>query len=274
MFVFICGLISIGIMGFYYLRQVNENFESLYQVDLKKIENASEGCVLVREIQGNMFLLMSTTYPEEEKKLVAEINDLTLNFDENLKAYEQLPLNSIEQSNLKELKDSINNYRLIKKQVIELSTTGQDQAARQLYRDKGEVLADAFVKQLNDISIKAQVNADEMAAASQAEFNQAKIVFILFVLFLTLIGLILGSLIVQQIVTRLNDAVEFLDEIATGDFSRNVSAAHGIQDHSEFGRLSRSIDQMNKHVRALIKNISSTAENLASASEELSATAE
>ncbi|SEJ06400.1 methyl-accepting chemotaxis protein [Propionispira arboris] len=274
MFVFICGLISIGVMGFYYLRQANENFENLYQVDLKKVEHASQGCVLIREIQGDMFLLMSTTYPEEEKKLMGEINNLTLKFDETLKSYEQLPLNSMEQGNLKELRDAINDYRVVKKRVIELATTGQDQAARQLYRDKGEVIADDFVQHLNDMTIKSQANADEMAAASHAAFQQAKMVFILFVLCLTVIGLILGSLIIRQIVTRLNDAVDFLDEIATGDFSRDVSAAHSLEDHSEFGRLSRSIDQMNKHIRALIKNISTTAENLASASEELSATAE
>jgi len=274
MFVFICGLISIGTMGFYYLRQANDHFESLYQVDLKKVELASQGCILIREVQGNMFLLMSTTYPDEEKKLVAEINDLSLKFDETLKVYEQLPLTSLEQANLKELRDAISNYRLIKKQVVEMSTTGQDQAARQLYRDKGEALADDFVQHLNDISIQSQANADEMAVASQAAFNQAKIVFILFVLVVTVLGFILGFIIIRQIVTRLNDAVDFLDEIATGDFSRDVSAAHSREDHSEFGLLSKSIDQMNKHIRALIKNISSTAENLASASEELSATAE
>ena len=88
-----------------------------------------------------------------------------------------------------------------------------------------------------------------------------------------IVGLLLGWIIVKQISIRLNDVVKYLEILSTGDFSKAVSQS-SLEDQSEFGSVSRAVDEMKNNVNSLIKQLGDAAQQLSASSEELTANAE
>ncbi|MBP8629937.1 MAG: methyl-accepting chemotaxis protein, partial [Negativicutes bacterium] len=107
----------------------------------------------------------------------------------------------------------------------------------------------------------------------EKDFIFANGIFIAIIIIAVIIGSWLAMFISNRIVKRLNDVIIFLERLAKGDFSINVSA-QSLADKSEFGDVSRAVDVMNKNIKALIKKIADMAEQLAASSEELTASSE
>ncbi len=271
--VFSIAIISVGSIGYLNLKQSNQNTEDLYANNLTEIELAYENRLYVQQIQGNIYGLMATADENENKRFLNEIGQLRASFTENLTKYGQLPLGEVEKENLKSLQESIEPYREANTQIIDLAMQNKNEQAYLLYQRKGQVLADKTFKNLINISENSKKNANKMNQQAKEDFAKASMVFVTITLVSIVIGVGLGFMIVKQITTRLRESVDFLGEIAAGDFSQDVSE-RSMKDKSEFGALSQAVDTMNKNIRTLIKHLSNTSEQLAAASQELTASAE
>lgn len=271
--VFSIALISVGCVGYFNLKQSNQNAEDLYANNLTEIQLAYENRLYIREIQGDVYGLMATTDENENKRFIDEIGQLRASFNENLTKYEQLPLGNAEKENIKVLRESIGAYREANAQIIDLAMQNKNEQAFALYQQKGQPLADKAFKNLINISENSKKNAAKMNQQSKADFAKASMIFVIITLLSIFIGVGLGLMIIKQISNRLSESVDFLGEIAAGDFSKDVSEK-SIQDKSEFGTLSQAVDTMNRNIRTLIKQLSNTSEQLAAASQELTASAE
>lgn len=269
--VFIIALLSVGGTGYYYLQKTSNAMNAMYAERLLAVELINDNRAHARAIEADIRALMLAKSAKET--FLADITKRAELFDKNLKQYEALPLNAMEQNKIKELREQLTKYREARKPVLELALQQKNDEAYTLYEQQAAPPAAAFQNTLIEMGDLEKTAAEQMNLQNKSEFSKAVFLFSGIIVFSIIIGLLLSWTIVKQILNRLHDVVAFLSDIASGDFSQNVKAEN-LQDQSEFGILSQAVDKMNQNIRSLIRQLSNTSEQLASSSEELSASAE
>ena len=271
--IFSLAVIIIGVVGYFNLKKGSEYTDIMYQNNLTEIELSYESRIYIRRIRTDVLDLMITTDDAENQKLVKQINESRKKLAETLAMYDNLPLSSEQKNNLNEMKENIAKYREGNNAVIDLAVQNKNREAYVLYKSKVEPLADLTAQNLQKITDISKANAEKMNQESKDNFAESSMLFILITIIAVCIGAGLGILIVKQIVRRLSESVNFLGGVASGDFSQNVAESN-MEDKSEFGSLSKAVDQMNRNIRSLIKQLVGTSQQLAAASQELTASAE
>lgn len=271
--ILLAALIGIGGTGYYFLSQTNEALNKMYSEKLMAVDWLNENRVHARKIEADTFALMLTTNEKENQELVAEINNRSKLFDENLSKYEKLPLTNQEREGLKSVRVDSDKYREVRRKVLDLALLNKNAEAYALYDQQAKNISLEFAAELRKLAESAQKSADVMNQENQKQAGFVGNLFIALISLTTILGLVLGLLIIKRVTKRLNDVVLFINILASGDFSQKVSHEN-MDDRSEFGEVSRAINTMNSNIGNLIKRLASTSEQMAAASEELNASAE
>ena len=271
--ILLAALIGIGGTGYYFLSQTNEDLNKMYSEKLMAVDWLNENRVHARKIEADTFALMLTTNEKENQELVAEINNRSKLFDENLSKYEKLPLTNQEREGLKSVRVDSDKYREVRRKVLDLALLNKNAEAYALYDQQAKNISLEFAAELRKLAESAQKSADAMNQENQKQAGFVGNLFIALISLTTILGLVLGLLIIKRVTKRLNDVVLFINILASGDFSQKVSHEN-MDDRSEFGEVSRAINTMNSNIGNLIKRLASTSEQMAAASEELNASAE
>jgi len=271
--VFSIAVIGIGALGHLNLEKSSQSMDTLYMVNVKAIELADDCRLSQRRIQADLFALMVTTDDNENNRLSSDIVQSRERFDDDIVQYGQLPLTQQQKVDLENVKTIVTQYRAANADVIALAVQNKNEEAYKLFQAKAAPLGDQLFDKLIAISNEANQSAKQMTQTAKEAVTSSSMTSIAITVLALLIGVAVGILIIKQITTRLNDSVKFLGDIASGDFSQNVTE-HSMKDQSEFGALSQSVDRMNRNIRALIKQLLNTSEQVAAASEELTASAE
>lgn len=271
--VLIVALICVGGTGYYFLSKTNDAMNQMYSEKLMAVELINDNRAHARKIEANTYALMITTDEKENKELLEEINKRVKMFDENLTKFEQIPIGDADKVKVKEIRDDLEKYRIVREKVLNLAMQNKNNEAYTLFNQQGKVLSDKFTEELRNLAEGMNKSSEAMNKQNQKDFVFANTLFIIVILSSMVLGILIGLLITKRITRRLNDVVIFLETVSKGDFTREVSE-QSLKDKSEFGSVSRAVAAMNKNIKELIKHLSNTSEQLAASSEELTASAE
>lgn len=161
----------------------------------------------------------------------------------------------------------------MRSKVLELAKQNKNAEAYILFNRDAKNLMEQFTADLHDLSGAIALSAENSHQQSKLEFAFANKLFTSLGVAALLLGALLGWLIAKQISSRLTDVVQYIEILAGGDFSQNISQ-HSLEDKSEFGTVSRAIDDMKNNIKHLITQLTNTAQQMAASSEELTASAE
>lgn len=267
------AVVGIGGTGYHFLSKTNDSMVKMYEEKMAAVELANENRIHARRIEANLFALLQKTTDAESKALMDEMAARAKQFDENLTKLEQMPIDENKRSEIKDIRDTLGKYREVRVKVIALAAQNKNEEAYTLYKNEGKAYSDSFTKKLIGLATESKKDAEEMNKQNEREFAFANTVFVSVIFLAVIVGLLLGWIIVKQISTRLNDVVKYLGILSTGDFSKAVSQS-SLEDQSEFGSVSRAVDEMKNNVNSLIKQLGDAAQQLSASSEELTANAE
>ncbi|MBB5337608.1 methyl-accepting chemotaxis protein [Pectinatus brassicae] len=271
--IFSIAIVVVGSIGYLDLKQSNKYTNDLYQENLTEIDLAYQNSLYIGQIRSDLFAIMLSTNPEKNKQLFDNIASIRKIYAGNIDQLNSMSLTTNQKNNMNELNKVLVDYKDKNNTAMNLVRDGKNQEAYIYYQNNVEEPAAKTTELLKNITITAKNEAKEMKQKSDADLAQMRITFLLIILASILIGAGLGWMIIKQVIGRLGQSSEFLDKIASGDFSHDVLEEH-LKDKSEFGFLAKSIDKMNRNVRTLIKQLLVTSEQLAAASEELTASAD
>ncbi len=267
------AVVGIGGTGYHFLSKTNDSMVKMYEEKMAAVELANENRIHARRIEADLFALLQKTTDAESKALMDEMAVRAKQFDENLTKLEQMPIDDNKRSEIKDIRDTLGKYREVRVKVIALAAQNKNEEAYTLYKNEGKAYSDSFTKKLIVLATESKKDAEEMNKQNEREFAFANTVFVSVIFLAVIVGLLLGWIIVKQISTRLNDVVKYLGILSTGDFSKAVSQS-SLEDQSEFGSVSRAVDEMKNNVNSLIKQLGDAAQQLSASSEELTANAE
>ena len=266
-------LLFIWSTGYYFLNKSNNAVSVMHDEKVVALELISDCSLDAKKIESNIFEIMLTTNPAENKILLDSIKDNAQKFDGNLTKFEQMNQNDKTIQAVKDIRAVLTQYREARAKVFELANQNRNAEAYNLYVKEADPLVDDFMDKLAKLSSAVRLEIHELDQQNKKDFIFANGIFIAIIIIAVIIGSCLAMFISNRIVKGLNEVIIFLERLAKGDFSVNVSA-QGLADKSEFGDVSRAVDVMNKNIKALIKKIADMAEQLAASSEELTASSE
>ncbi|WP_160690801.1 methyl-accepting chemotaxis protein [Clostridium sp. C2-6-12] len=267
------GLFAVSGTGYYSLLSSNRGMEIMYNERLMSSEWLNEARIDAKTIIADIYKLMVTTDKNENVTLKNEIDKSANEFNEYMNKYKSLKLDSFETSKIKEIEDNLSKYREGRKIVISLAEENKNQEAYEYYQKNVDAYVQAFMKGLVELGEHNKQFAEGINNKNNADFKLAVIIFICIIVAASVVTILLGTLITKRIVKRLNDFVLFMNKLALGDFSVQVSN-ESLEDKSEFGQVSNSVEKMRKNVNELIKKLGDTSNQLVASSEELTASAE
>lgn len=271
--VLLVAVICVGGTGYYFLSKTNESLNKMYNEKLISVALIVENAAHARTIEADVYAIMLTTDANENKTILTDITNRDKVFDANITTVEKMPLSESLRSKIKAVRTDLDKYRSVRGKVLELANQNKNAEAYLLFNQDAKALSNAFTDELRNVADDIRKSAEEDNKQNEKAFSLASTLFVVVISISILLGVVLGLLISKRITKRLNDVVAFLDIVAKGDFSREISL-ESLQDKSEFGDVSRAVATMNKNIKELILHLSNTSEQLASSSEELTASAE
>lgn len=270
---FLCSLVAVGYVGYYYLSISSHDMNNMYNEKLLPVKWLNDSRQQARTVQSEIFDLMITTDSQAKMKNLQDIDAMTKKFADNIANYQKGNLDSFEVEHLQKMNDNLDKFRVARKEVIELALANKNKEAYLLFNQTARQHADAFNQNLSDLAEYNSQKADEINTKNKNNFAKAMKIFIGIILFAAVLTTVFGWMITARIGKRMNDVIQYLGELATGNFANDVPV-DSMQDKSEFGTLSQAVDTMSKNMKSLIRQLSQTSEQLAASSEEMTASAE
>jgi len=271
--VFVFAIIGVSVTGSMDLKQSSFRMDQLYTTNVKQIQLAYKNKVLLHQIIEDVYALMATTDSSENQRLNADIIEKRKEMDAVFSTYEQLSLTETQVNEMNAMKDTLKKSRSNIGQVVALAMQNKNQEAYALYQKEAKPVLNDVMSGLDKIADDSDQGGTEMNETGKVEMVKAIWTFTIIAIIAILLGVGIGILTIKQIGNRLKMVVNFLLHLSDGDFSVNVPEK-SLQDRSEFGILSHSVDKMSRSVRKLIQQILNTAEQMAASSQELTASAE
>ncbi|KYZ76795.1 chemotaxis protein [Anaerosporomusa subterranea] len=262
---------AVGGIGYYYLQQASKDMNTMYAERLLPVKLLNENRAIVNRLNAAVLELMLTTDAKKNQTLKKTIDDGAKRFNDNLVEIEKSHLDSKAKELLAKTKSSLQKYREVRAQVINLALENKNAEAYAIYVTSVDALATETTDNLNNLSdyyaqLSTQMDADTQAAAAKA----TQITIGLLVAAFLILGLS-GFFIARMITKPLNFMVSACEEFAAGDF-RDKPRQMLRQD--EVGQLADALVTMRGSIRTILKQVHESAEHVAASSEELTASAE
>lgn len=271
--VFVFAIIGVSFVGSFDLQQSSSRMDQLYTSNVQQIRLAYKNKVIINQIESDVYALLAATNESDNQKFSQDIIAKRKEMDGNFSLYEKLSLSKKQIEEMNVLKDGMKDLRKADDAVIALAMQNKNQEAYALYQKEAVPFVQKTLVMLDKVADSSDQGSQEMNEFAKSEMHSSVRDYIIIATIAILLGLGIGVLTIKQIVNRLRMTVDFLIRIAEGDFANNVPE-ESMQDNSEFGILSRSVDKMNRSVRNLIQQIQEASQQMASSSEELTASAE
>jgi len=267
------GILIVGGVGYWGLKQSNLYLDSMYDNNMMQAKLAYNNQVLIAQLRSEIFELMLTTNEADNQRLLKQIGIDRTAYGDNFAKLSKMALSDGQKKNLQKLIEVIARYKDGNNEALELAKVNKNAEAYQVYKTKVEGAANETLAVLGDMGLTAENESKLMKEQSDANLQRMQQIFFAFTLIIIALGVFLGVMIIREIMNRLKTSVDFLDRVAEGDFSQDLGAV-ALADRTEFGNLTKAMQQMNQNVRTLIQQMVNTSEQVAAASQELAASAE
>lgn len=146
--------------------------------------------------------------------------------------------------------------------IVDMSSTGnvKTEDIYKYFSDNKSTL-DGFRSQVNTL-LKDYVKAtDNTYKRTQSTNNHSIITFLVILSAAIILGVLLTFAIVKPIIISLSAATNYLNIIATGDFSKDISP-NLLSSKDEVGIMLRAVDKMKKSIKEVLASVIAESHNI------------
>ena len=220
-----------------------------------------------RAVESDLYALMLTTDPEENKRLVADIGQRWEQNNKNLENYEAADLEDVEKEHLAKAKANLEASRNALKTSLELAVANRNAEAYEEFQRNGKKPLEDF---MNEIRWLAEFNA-QLAEKKNEEATEAADRAEMFLLLLSLtavvLAVLLGMLVARAVARPLGDLVRGVDRFAEGDLTVRFDA----QGKDEVAQMGAALERMALRLRESMGRIAEASRTLDSQSQTFAA---
>jgi methyl-accepting chemotaxis protein len=263
-------LLIVGIFGVLAVKAIAEDGKNMYQDNLQSTNTLH----LVKEnlltIASNIDQIIYLQDDEVTKNYITEIDELTAENISYIDFYGKTVMNTDEQNIWDEFNKNLNDYRVQRKEVLDLAQQGNYLNAYQAMPDVTQVREAMFV-QLDNL-IQRCIEEAENTSNINSDIASKSAIFMYCISFIGLaIALTLGLVIANYMKKAIKKGLSFAEAIGNGDLSFQIDA-HKSND--EFGLLINALVTSQINLKNIVKKVIDHSQEVSAASEELFATME
>jgi methyl-accepting chemotaxis protein len=264
LFVGIVGFIGVIGMG-----KINSNAVSMHDYNLESIKQMNTIRRNVGDIRFNILLIYSQKNLSNHNEIENEINELENENNNIISNYEKTLISDAEKPIFTKLKNDLENYKAVYKNVIKNVNEKDFTAADANYAKIATIRTEIY----SDMDKLLKLNTDD-ADNAYKENNSTYKDSLYQIAAITILGLFialaLGFVISIWISRQIKRVLTFAEALGKGDLTQKIE----IDTKDEIGNLARALNQASENVKGLITEIMSSASDISATSEELSATVE
>ena len=259
-------LAIVGIMGISSLGKLNQQMDTMYNrhfVGVAAILSAESDMLRAGKAVRQAII---DDDPAAIRKQGDAIDTFAKEMDEELTTAEKTLATDAARASMKRVRELYGEWHTSLDHIVELSLAGQKaEAVRELEAATGNAVA--MSDEIESMR-KSKLTLGEQATIEGAKiYNQSRILMIALVLLGAGFGIAIGFWIARMIATPLGRAVEVLELVAAGDFTRTIT----VESEDEIGKMSHSLNGAITSMRTALQQVHAAASSVAAASKQLSA---
>jgi methyl-accepting chemotaxis protein len=267
-FVIVAILIGVvGALGIVSLKTVDENSEDMYTNNLQSVYMLTDMKQNLTEVKNDVTKLIYVRDESVKNDLENDIQSNVVEDNKYINDYEKLPMNDMEKQIFPTFKNQLEQYRMLRNNVVKLVDGGNFEEAVKQYQQLVSVEDEAF----NNVDKLITANLDDAKSSNvnnhSVFLNSNKVMTILMIIGL-LIAVTLGLIISKDIINPLLKIKALAESLAEFDFSVPIV----ITRKDEFGQTGAALNKSIENVSNLVKLIIENSQDMSASSEELSAT--
>jgi len=259
LFIAVSGTVSV-----YDMDKINNGSKQIYQNNLLSLDYLTSIQKNQLEVRSELLLINLESDANKVSPRIETINKISVESNENIKAYEATKLNEEEMAMVKELKTVLEEYRNLRQEALDHAKEGQ-------FKDFGEhiVKVNEFRDKTDEVIDKlVQYNKEEakkINTINQTTYDNSRKILILIAviafIFSILIGFVIGKVISSQVKKGLNLA----QKLGQGDLTSKLY----ISTNDEVGMLITELNKAMDNIRELIGSIINETHEITYSSKEL-----
>lgn len=269
----IAVLLIVGITGYISLNKASSALETMYSQQLTAVQFVNDSRTQSRKIEADIYAIIAAKDPALKNEFSNDIKTQAAAFNNNSANFEKLDLTSEQRTLYKQIIEELTAYRDTRSSIIELGLANKNEEALTLFITKGKPLSDKFNNDLTILSEQVKESAAQLNDKNKQTAKNTNLFFMVLIVISLIVIIGLSILIIKQITLRLNNFISYFEILADSDFSHPIDEK-SLNDKTEFGKVSRTVDKMKNNIITLLRDLIHTIEQLAASSEELTATAE
>ncbi|MFW5828613.1 MAG: methyl-accepting chemotaxis protein [Alkalispirochaeta sp.] len=264
---------SVGVLGIYNLRVMNNLAEVMYEQELQGLDAIQEtNNYLLYAARAEKNVMLAST--EADRSMYTEQHDeyLTRMRARLTEARAFYPTDEGQQL-MDRIDAAIDSYISTSRDVVDTAQGEPLAEAREsaevsmtVGRDRTDIVDEHMTEA---VALKESM-AEDAAITTAEVFRRSFLLMVLIVIAAVVVGILIGVGIARMISLPLKRGVAFADALAEGDLTETLD----IKRNDEIGRLAHALNRMVEHLRSIVADIKSGAEAVSAGSEQLSASAE
>lgn len=245
---------TISFIGFYYLRQANEDMTELYNNNLISVEKLNDCRAHQRAIEADLYYMILNAEDKDTQNLkLKDIETRKLNFDKSFAEYKNTACDKYETDLITTLEQNLKVFRDGREEVIKLALEGNQIEALKKYKtieNSLDEVQNGLIK-LSNYNVK---QAEQSNLHNNSSYASAVRIFLILAVCSIIIATIITYVISNDITFGLRDSVKFLNLVETGDLSKKVSEKLKKRK-DEIGSIAKAVDHMQISLNSLIRNV-------------------
>lgn len=257
----------VGIIGIFYIDNVRDNYDDLYKrfgVGIGALGSASEEFQIIRL---NVRELVYNIEANDSEKYLGKINECEKRMYENLAVVEEVIVSEDIRSKFDKVISTLEEYKTIKAQIINLALTNQKAEALNLMNTEGAQIGGAVGAAVDDAYEYIGMRGNQSCDTQSAKADRVIKIMLIVVLFAVLVAIFLGIFIAKIINDPIQKVIEVTEKIAEGDLNVNLETDR----KDEIGILAAAFRRMVDSFNEIMTNINFSAEQVASGSQQIAA---
>lgn len=268
------GILTVGIIGYYYNNQSNSNLASMYNDNLLPVQLLLDTSTQAEFAEVDLLQLMLNSNISEQKPILDDIEIRTKTIDDNLTGYVKTSLDAYETENYNFLIKNMTSFKDNLSKSIELIKAGRSNESYVLFKTSGNKAVEDFQTNIRDLASYNTKLAQNVDKQNDLNSKRASTILLVIIAFVTIVAILLGLTITQSITKPILRLIHFIDKTSRFDLVSDVSMEPLLKYKDEVGEMVRALADMRKSLREMAANITTISDNLASHSEELNAATE
>ncbi|WP_195264224.1 methyl-accepting chemotaxis protein [Clostridium sp. 1001275B_160808_H3] len=254
-------MLFIGGIGVFQLNKADERMQKMYNENFSSVLKLNNSINEERSIETSIYKIIlnvgNKNLQEEEKEKAIKSQE---SFDKNFSNYKNIYIDEHTSKEIIGIETKLKSYREKQNEIINLAISGNGGEAKKQLELVELDFGEGFRYELNKLANYSNTIAESIKIENEQAIKKLISLLITSIILVLITGIIAAALITRNIVKPLKIAVNEMEIISKGDFSREIDKK-ALNRKDELGIILKYITIIQNSLSTLLENVKIESKN-------------